>query len=243
MKMTSYRELYASPKLKKLLDSQDSAINLWVIYCDWKKTAHEESRINRNINADTVIKDLNIFIKRYKKAIKETSDMVEMSGLMIQLAEIERELVKKRNKRAGGFKADKAKKEPMTKEKTTDWYTLHCSPFSVNFMYEFRYGKKVRSQSYEKWRNNIDWYDVDSMIEIWNKYSIDVREKVALDIEFITVSGMDTDNIVKSFQDSLFQDFFRLPEDNNVVELNVKRIGTCETYDQGIIRFRIREVR
>jgi hypothetical protein len=242
MKITQYREKYASPKLKKLLDDCNSAIILYATYQDYRRVAHEESRINRNINADTVIKDLNLFVKKYKKMIKETDDMMEMSALLIGLREIEKELTKKKNKRSGGFKADKTKKEPVTKEKATEWIELDYSPFSVNFMYEYKYNKKVRSQAYSSWKTNFPVDEVPSMIEIWNKYGIDVREKIALDIEVITVSSMDVDNCIKSLQDTLFQDCWRLPDDNNVTAINIKRIGIADNYNNCLIRFRIREV-
>ena len=245
IKQTEYRVKYSDGKLNKKCKECDSAIELWMLWLDWKRVAHEESRTFRLINADTVIKDINTFIRHYKKAMQNTTDMTEMALLLTGLSAIEKEKIKKNNKRKGGFKAQETKeevaKEEVSEEKVSDWIEIMYSPFSVNYMYNYRFGKKVRSNSYEKWIMNFPRRSVPTVWDFAMTWGIRVNKKIALDIEVITTEGMDVDNCIKSFQDILFNNCWRINDDNNVNEINIKRVGVVDNYRDCKIRFRVRQ--
>ena len=153
MKITEFRSKYADGKLKEKLDDVSSAIMLYALYQDYVRVSHQESREYRLIDADVIIRDLGLFVKKYKAMIKQTDDMIEMSALMLGLVEVEKYRQKKQNKRKGGFKTKETKDRKLKEmlESGTDFFELPIHGFSVNFMYNQVGGKKIRSNAYNNW--------------------------------------------------------------------------------------------
>jgi hypothetical protein len=256
MKETPYRLKYSDGKLKQVLNECKNSIELWSTYSDWKKCSHQESREYRLINADTVLKDINIFIRHYKKVMKETDDMVELANLLMSLSLIEKEKTKKQNKRKGGFKTKETKdkkfeesidnelglNESLDNKPTSDWITLNIHPISTNYLYQYVGGKRTRSSIYETWKRNFPYSQVPTKYELHDKYGIKMWESLGLDIDVVMIDNMDLDNTLKGFIDTLFVDCLGLESDNGIEKIDIMRVGTCDDYSQGMIRFRIYNV-
>ena len=237
---TKYRELYAGKKLDDALEKCKNNFELWSLYLHYYETATIE-RKSRLVNNDTIIKDMNKIIKRAKKLLLEASTASEMVGLNNTILVIEIEKTKKQNKYKGGQKTAKKKELRKQGKIWTDWFEINYSPFSVNYMYEYRYGKKVRTQSYDRWWNNFPRREIPRQFTLLNKYNMKIQKSLALDIEVITIEGVDVDNCIKSFQDILIA-FWGLRDDNKIQQVSIKRVGTVDNYRDCKIRFRLKNI-
>ena len=72
------------------------------------------------------------------------------------------------------------------------------------------------------------------------QYDIKVSKPFTLEIEVIQKQEADIDNGIKSFIDRLV-DIWNLKDDNHIQGVTIKRIGVCEDYSEGLIRFRIKQ--
>ena len=233
MKQTNYRERYSDGKLKKVLNECDNSIELYATYMDWKEVAHIESRELRLINADVVISDLNQFIKRYKLLIKKTDDLMEMSALMIGLSEIEKYKQKKVNKKRGGHSAKETKDRKLKEmlEGGTDFFELPISGFSVNYMYDYFNGKKVRSNAYRQWLNNFPAHLIPTYYDLLFQYNVDLDKPVGIEMAFVCLPAFDCDNFSKSLIDAMYSQVF-CRDDNMVHETVCRKFAEVSSYDQ-----------
>lgn len=240
MKITRYRTRFANGGLKKELDILEDSVGLYMLVAEYKEISHEESRIFRLLGAEDIIKDYKQIIRYTKKQIKNTDNINELLNYKCILEQLERELEKKINKSAGGYKADKTKKEPVVK--VSDWIELDIHGFSVNSMYDVKFGKTVRSDAYNKW---LYFFPVNKVPKYWDfimDYDIDLHRPISIEMEFICKDCFDVDNLTKSFIDALFNTCWHLNDDNCVHETICRKIGTCEDYENGLIRFRIKQL-
>lgn len=242
MKQTRYRENYEGNKLNRKLNECKNSIQLYSLFIDYKEVSHEESRTFRLINADTVISDLGKIIRRYNKLLKGT-DIPVMEYLNLQLGkqEVEEYRAKKKRKSNGGHKADNTKKNPIVEEKWSDWCMLPIHVMSINYQYQYSNGKKIRSKAYQTWLNNFPRWRVPNKFELAMKNNVRIDKPFAIEVEVIQIESMDVDNGVKSLIDALV-DTWGLKSDNHVQSVSIRRIGICEDFDGGMIRFRVKNV-
>lgn len=242
MKETRYRVRFSNGGLKKELDKCKNSCELYMLLVDYLEISHEESRIFRLINADVVIKDLKQ-IKRYiNKMLKKDISVNEILNYKAILEQLDKELIKKQRKSKGGYKADKTKKEPIVEEVVwSDWCEIDYHTFSVNFQYSYVYGKKVRSLAYQEWIENFPRRQVPNKFKIHQEYGIRVDRPLEIEIQVIQKANVDVDNGIKSFIDMLVE-IWSLPSDNHIQSIGIKRIGVAESYEEGLIRFRVRNL-
>ena len=143
---------------------------------------------------------------------------------------------KKVNKSKGGYKADKTKKSPTFRE--SDWIELDCHTFSVNYHYHYVGGRKVRTEQYNNWINNFPRRQVTPKWKLYQNYGIRVSKPFVIEMEVVQKAESDIDNGIKSFLDMLV-DVWDLKDDNHIVGVNIRRIGTCDSFKEGKIRFRL----
>ena len=242
MKETRYRVRFANGGLKKELDKCKNSCELYMLLVDYLEISHEESRIFRLINCDTVIKDLKQ-IKRYiNKMLKKDISVNEILNYKAILEQLDKELAKKVNKSRGGYKADETKKkEPIVEEVWSDWCEIPMHGFSINCMYTTMFGRQIRSDAYNRWLYQFRHMDIPNIWDYAMKYDIKLRKPLAIEMEFICMEKFDVDNFTKSLIDALFNKW-GIKSDNNVHETICRKIGTCEDYEQGLIRFRVRNL-
>ncbi len=233
---TRYRMMFADGGLKKELDKLKNSSELYMLVAQYKEISHEESRIFRLLGAEDIIKDYKQIIRYTKKQIKNTDNINELLNYKCILEQLEKELEKKINKSRGGYKADKTKKSPVFRE--SDWIELDCHTFSVNYQYEYKSGRKVRTVAYNNWINNFPRVQVTPRWKMYQLYGIKVNRPFMIEMEVVQKAETDVDNGIKSFLDMLV-DIWNLEDDNHIVGVNIKKIGTCGDYSQGKIRFRL----
>ena len=241
MKETRYRVRFSNGGLKKELDKCKNSCELYMLLVDYLEISHEESRIFRLINADVIIKDLKQ-IKRYiNKMLKKDISVNEILNYKAILEQLDKELIKKQRKSKGGYKADKTKKEPIVEEVWSDWCEIPMHGFSINCMYTTMFGRQIRSDAYNRWLYQFRHMDIPNVWDYAMKYDIKLRKPLAIEMEFICLDKFDVDNFTKSLIDALFNKW-GIKSDNNVHETICRKIGTCEDYEQGLIRFRVRNL-
>lgn len=238
MKNTRYRSRFANGGLKKELDRLENSIGLYMLVAEYKDISHEESRIFRLINCDTVIKDYKQIIRYTKKKIKNEDNINELLNYKCILEQLEKELEKKINKSKGGYKAQVTKEAPIVK--VSDWIEIDVHTFSVNYQYTYAYGRRVRTDAYNSWIINFPKEQVPHRWKMQQLYDIKVNKPFMIEMEVIQRAESDIDNGIKSFIDRLV-DIWNLKDDNHIQGVTIKRIGVCEDYSEGLIRFRIKQ--
>ena len=191
------------------------------------------------INADVIIRDLNLFIKKYKSLIKQTDDTLELSALILALSEVEKYKQKKVNKSKGGYKTKETKDRKLKEmlESGTDFFCLDYHGFSTNFLYDYVGGKKVRSNAYKRWLENFPSELIPSYYDLLFTYNVDINKPTGIEMCFVCLPQYDCDNFSKSLIDAIYGQVFGR-DDNMVHETVCRKFGECNSYDTGKIYVR-----
>ena len=94
----------------------------------------------------------------------------------------------------------------------------------------------IRSEAYSTWRNKFP-HELIPSGDILLESGVDITSDVGIEAQFIAKEKFDVDNFSKSLIDAIFENYG--DDDNNVLETKCTRIGTCESYSDGLIRFRL----
>lgn len=236
-KTTEYREYFAGRKLGKQIEKCNNAYELNNLWEQYISTAELE-RNARLINNEDIVVGCIEFIKKIDSVCDFSLDTAQFTTYKELRNKIE---IKKLNlliQGRGGKKASKTRKTNKEKRTYSDWIVIPVHGFSVNYMYSVgNNGKMVRSNAYNNWRKNFPHELVPTDMELWQEYGIYMDSDLGLEMEFIAKEEFDVDNFSKALIDVLWQNFGN--DDNNVIETKCTRIGTCDSYDKGLIRFRV----
>jgi Holliday junction resolvase RusA-like endonuclease len=113
------------------------------------------------------------------------------------------------------------------------WQVVKEHGFSINKMYDNR----TRTPQYNAWYNHM--LEVMKTLPSLEEMNVDPEKPMKIDIVFYTIIGVDIDNLIKSFLDVLV-DYYELEDDNNFVEINIKRGDKfVESKEDGAIFFNI----
>lgn len=165
----------------------------------------------------------------------------EIIGIQEMITDIKTDIIKLENKKHGGLKTGQTKKIKQLQEELDNVYpnsdeftTLNCHGFSNNYMYKYAEGNTYKTESYRNWIKYFPNYELPDF-----EY-LDTDKKVEIFIEYIAKADMDIRNFDKSFIDTLFHE---IGVDDNIVDsVHSKRIGVCDEYKEGKIKFYIRNV-
>ena len=237
VKVTEYREYFAGRKLGKQIEKCNNAYELNNLWEQYISTAELE-RNARLINNEDIVVGCIEFIKKIDSVCDFSLDTAQFTTYKELRNKVE---IKKLNlliQGRGGKKASKTRKTNKEKRTYSDWIVIPVHGFSVNYMYTVgNNGKMVRSNAYNNWRKNFPHELVPTDMELWQEYGIYMDSDLGLEMEFIAKEEFDVDNFSKALIDVLWQNFGN--DDNNVIETKCTRIGTCDSYDKGLIRFRV----
>ena len=98
----------------------------------------------------------------------------------------------------------------------------------------------ARSEAYATWRNKFPHElipEAEELLEV----GIDVYAPIGIEAQFICKDKFDVDNFSKSLIDAIYENYG--DDDNNVCETKCTRIGTCEEYKDGMIRYRMYNIK
>ena len=236
-KTTEYREVFAGKKLGKQIEKCNNAYELNNLWEQYISTAELE-RNARLINNDEIVEGCILFMKKIDSVCDFSLDTAQFTVYKELRNKVE---IKKLNlliQGRGGKKASISRRVNKEKRNYSDWIVIPVHGFSVNYMYSVgNNGKMVRSNAYNNWRKNFPHELVPTDMELWQEYGIYMDSDLGLEMEFIAKEEFDVDNFSKALIDVLWQNFGN--DDNNVIETKCTRIGTCDSYDKGLIRFRV----
>ena len=194
---------------------------------EWKKyiKASEKEYKDGNINtqdkikvAYTIINILNNKIKNYINS-NELDKVVNIQSLIIKIKD---------------YIIEYTNKESDWSEKIVIQY----HGFSENYMYEPINKKKMqKTKAFKKWKKNFPYSTLPSRKDLEN-IGIDFNKPIDLHIEFKALKKFDRQNFLKSFIDLLFNHF--QVDDRIISDLSMSDLGNCNSYEEGLITFQIR---
>ena len=235
-KDTYYRQYFEGRKLNKLLYEAKNAHELTSLYNDFIEKAEHERKA-RLLNNSDIIKQLAKFINLIEDKGLIDTDILEIISYKDLYYKIKDKIYKLEKKGNGGLAAASSRKENANKVTYSDWIELPIHGFSINFMYSVgKNGKMIRSEAYSTWRNKFPHELIPPSSNLL-EMGVDVTSDIGIEAQFIAKEKFDVDNFSKSLIDAIFENYG--DDDNNVLETKCTRIGTCESYSDGLIRFRL----
>lgn len=235
-KETYYRKYFEGKKLNEALNKARSSYELATLYDDFIENAKKERKA-RLLNNIDIIKQLDKFISLIEDRVSVDTDILDIISYKDLYYKIKDKIYKLEKKGNGGLAAASSRKENANKVTYSDWVELPIHGFSINFMYSVgKNGKMIRSEAYSTWRNKFP-HELIPSGDILLKSGVDVTSDVGIEAQFIAKEKFDVDNFSKSLIDAIFENYG--DDDNNVLETKCTRIGTCESYSDGLIRFRL----
>ena len=235
-KVTKYRKDYEGKKLDKHINKTLNAVELSNLYNDFISTARKERKA-RLLNNSDIIKQLGKFMDLIENKVTLYTDILEIISYKELYFKIKDELYRLEKKGNGGIAASSTRKENANRIKYSEWIELPIHGFSINFMYSVgKNGKMVRSEAYSTWRNKFP-HQLVPPSSILLEQGVDVSSDIGIECQFIAKDKFDVDNFSKSLIDAIWENYG--DDDNNVLETKCTRIGTCEAYSDGLIRFRL----
>ena len=236
VKNTYYRETFAGKRLSEHLRKNNNAIELSNLYELFISTAEEE-RNNRLLNNSDIVKQLVKFINVIENKVTVDTDIVDIIMYKDLYFKIKDKIRSLENQGKGGVRASATRKANKEKAVYSDWIELPIHGFSTNFLYSVgKHGKMVRSEAYATWREKFPHELIPSSLTLWSM-GVDIDKPLGIEAQFVAKEKFDVDNFSKSLIDAIFENFG--DDDNLVQETKCTRIGTCEHYSEGLIRFRL----
>ena len=236
VKNTYYRETFAGKRLSEHLRKNNNAIELSNLYELFISTAEEE-RNNRLLNNSDIVKQLVKFINVIENKVTVDTDIVDIIMYKDLYFKIKDKIRSLENQGKGGVRASATRKANKEKAVYSDWIELPIHGFSTNFLYSVgKHGKMVRSEAYATWREKFPHELIPSSLSLWSM-GVDIDKPLGIEAQFVAKEKFDVDNFSKSLIDAIFENFG--DDDNLVQETKCTRIGTCEHYSEGLIRFRL----
>ena len=239
VKNTIYREHFAGKKLNDKLKEATSSTGLRRLYEAYILEAENE-RNNRLLNNSDIVKQLVKFINVIENKVTVDTDIVDIIAYKDLYFKIKDKIRSLENQGKGGVRASATRKANKEKAVYSDWIELPIHGFSVNFMYSVgKRGRMVRSEAYATWREKFPHELIPSSLSLWSM-GVDLDKPVGIEAQFIAKEKFDVDNFSKSLIDAIWENYG--DDDNQVVETKCTRIGTCDNYSEGLIRFRLYNV-
>ena len=239
-KETYYRKYFEGKKLNEALNKARSSYELATLYDDFIEDAKKERKA-RLLNNIDIIKQLDKFISLIEDRVSVDTDILDIisyKDLYYKIKNKQWELEKKAN---GGNKTAATKRDKANAIKYSEWIEIPLHGFSINFMYSVgKKGRMVRSEAYATWRNKFP-HELIPEAEELVEAGIDVYAPIGIEAQFICKDKFDVDNFSKSLIDAIYENYG--DDDNNVCETKCTRIGTCEEYKDGMIRYRMYNIK
>ena len=197
----------------------------------------ENERDARLINNSNITSQLVKFINVIENKVTVDTDIVDIIAYKDLYFKIKDKIRSLENQGKGGVRASATRKANKEKVAYSDWIELPIHGFSTNFLYSVgKHGKMVRSEAYATWREKFPHELIPSSLTLWSM-GVDIDKPLGIEAQFVAKEKFDVDNFSKSLIDAIFENFG--DDDNLVQETKCTRIGTCEHYSEGLIRFRL----
>lgn len=118
-----------------------------------------------------------------------------------------------------------------------EFVCVDCHSFTHNYMYEQKFGRTTRSDSYNAWIYHFPKDQVPDM-DYWE---VDWDKPVEMFINYSAKAEMDIRNLDKAIIDMIIGRIYGL-DDNIVDSVSSRRVATVDNYQDGKISFFIRNI-
>ena len=117
------------------------------------------------------------------------------------------------------------------------WTTIDYHGFTCNLMFDNGH----RTPAYNAWIRNFPAEQVPTKEDYELYQGIDFSKPIRMEIKFVKMRKYDTDNLIKSVQDMIFNRILKV-DDNIVMDPIPMTVGFCDSTDDGKIIFTIYNV-
>ena len=252
-----YESKYGTRRIRKTFRETTNLAETWNEF----KALSKIERNARRINNDVRIKGCGIIVDELQDYLaNNVADMKTYEVVMYQeiIQEILAEKQRLSNKYYGGLLSAQTKQigklsqenEQLKEESnqwqsyaeeleefynpTRIWTTVDFHGFTYNKMYENGH----KTPAYNWWIKNFPVNQVPTKEEYEMYQGIDFTKPIGIDLHFVKMKKYDTDNLVKSAQDMIFNRILQV-DDNIVIRPVPQTVGYCDSTDEGKIIFAI----
>lgn len=242
-----FESKYGIRRIRKTFRETTDVIKQWEEFKELSKIERDAHRIDnkeRIKRAEIIIDELQDYIANNALQMKPY-ELPLYQGVMLDIRQTTQRWT---NKMYGGKISNKTRElktlrqqneelkqqvEELTPEERV-WTTVDYHGFTLNKMYENGH----RTPAYNWWIMNFPIDQVPTKEEYELYQEIDFTKPIGIDLHFVNVPCYDTDNLVKSAQDMIFNRI--LGVDDNIVKRPVPQtVGHCDSTDDGKIIFAI----
>lgn len=243
----SFESKYGIRRIRKTFRETSDIIGQWEEYKELSKIERDAHRIDNKER-----------IKRAEIIIDELQDYIANNALQMKLYElplyqgvmldIRQTCQRWTNKMYGGKISNKTRELKTLKQQNEElkqqveeltpeekiWTTVDYHGFTLNRMFEGGH----KTSTYSWWIKNFPVNQVPTREEYEMYQGIDFTKPIGIDLHFINKPGYDTDNLVKSSIDMIFNRILQV-DDNIVIRPVPQTVGYCDSTDEGKIIFAI----
>ena len=253
----TYESLFGKRRIRKTIREATNHRALFETFMELSKVERDAHRIDN----DDRIRVCEVFMDELENNL--ANEAVNMRGselLAVQelITDLSKEKNRLSNKMNGGIKSGMTKqinKAEQDNQELRDevehwktyaeeleeyynptkiWTTVDYHGFSLNY----QYNNGHRTPAYNKWIRNFPYEQVPTRQEYEMYQNIDFSRPLGIDLHFVNMEKYDTDNLVKSALDMIFNRILEV--DDNVVRRPVPQtVGYCDSTDEGKIIFAI----
>lgn len=249
--------------IRRIRKTFKEATNHRALYEEFYELSKAECRVHHINNKDRIAASKIIINELQYKIDNGDASMRASEKMALQelISDIQYDITKLANKLNGGVKSGQTKllnkltqENEILKEENNQWQsyaeeleeyynptriwtTVDFHSFSCNCMYENGH----KTPAYHWWIKNFPVNQVPTKEEYEMYQGIDFTKPIGIDLHFVNMQKYDTDNLVKSAQDMIFNRILKV-DDNIVVRPVPQTVGYCDSTDEGKIIFAIYNV-
>jgi prophage antirepressor-like protein len=249
--------------VRRIRKTFKEAANPRALYEEFYELSKEECRVHHINNKDRIsaskliIKELQCKIDNGDVTMRASEKM----ALQELISDIQYDITKLANKANGGIKSGQTKQinklaqeNVLLKEENNQWQTYvdeleeYYNPTRVwttvdyhGFTYNKAFENGHKTPLYNWWIKNFPVNQVPTKEEYELYQGIDFTKPIGIDLHFVKMAKYDTDNLMKSAIDMIFNRILKV-DDNIVVKPVPMTVGTCDSTDEGKIIFAIYNV-
>lgn len=232
-------------RIRKTFVKSENVVEDYKQFIELSKAEWKSKRLN---NADRV-KLSNIVVSALKYRISNNVLVMKASEiLMLQelISDVKTDVIKLSNKKNGGEKGVQTKAIKKLQEqiehkntpRSSEFVTIGCHPFSINYMYQTIGNRTFKTPAYMSWIANFPEIEVPEL-DYWD--NVDFTKPIELFVNYVAKESFDQNNCDKATIDQIFNRMYGI-DDNIIYYTHSQKVGTVKTYADGSISFFIRNI-
>ena len=248
--------------IRRIRKTFKEATNPRALYEEFYELSKAECRVHHITNKDRISASRIIISELQYKIDNSDVSMRASEKMALQelISDIQHDITRLSNKLNGGVKSGQTKQinklsqeNKQLREENNQWQAYadeleeYYNPPKIwttvdfhGFTYNKAYENGHKTPAYHWWINNFPVNQVPTKEE-YECQGIDFTKPIGIDLHFVKMQKYDTDNLVKSAQDMIFNRILKV-DDNIVIRPVPQTVGYCDSTDEGKIIFAIYNV-